>query len=112
MSGSVRGSGRNSPGLLGKSAHDAVGQARQRCWNYHWVVDLDIRGFFDNIDHELMNRAVRKHAKEKWMVLYIERWLTAPMQEEDGQLVTRDKGHTSGWRGQSSAGESLSALCF
>jgi len=73
-----------------------VGQARQRCWNYHWVVDLDIRGFFDNIDHELMNRAVRKHAKEKWMVLYIERWLTAPMQEEDGQLVTRDKGTPQG----------------
>ena len=80
----------------GKSAHDAVGQARQRCWNYDWVVDLDIRGFFDNIDHELMNRAVRKHAKEKWMVLYIERWLTAPMQEEDGQLVSRDKGTPQG----------------
>jgi RNA-directed DNA polymerase len=80
----------------GKSAHDAVGQARQRCWNYDWVVDLDIRGFFDNIDHELMNRAIRKHAKEKWMVLYIERWLTAPMQEEDGQLVMRDKGTPQG----------------
>src|SRR5215831_15942456 len=80
----------------GKSAHDAVGQARKRCWNYDWVVDLDIRGFFDNIDHELMNRAVRKHAKEKWMVLYIERWLTAPMQEGDGQLVSRDKGTPQG----------------
>ncbi|HVH87217.1 MAG TPA: reverse transcriptase domain-containing protein, partial [Terriglobales bacterium] len=66
----------------GKSAHEAVGQARQRCWDYDWVVDLDIRGFFDNIDRELMNRAVQKHAKEKWMVLYIARWLTAPMQEE------------------------------
>jgi len=80
----------------GKSAHEAVGQARQRCWDYDWVVDLDIRGFFDNIDHQLMNRAVRKHAKEKWMVLYIERWLTAPMQEEDGQLVARDKGTPQG----------------
>src|SRR6516162_9058226 len=80
----------------GKSAHDAVGQARQRCWNYDWVVDLDIRGFFDNIDHELMNRAVRKHAKENWLVLYIERWLTAPMQEEDGQLVARAKGTPQG----------------
>jgi RNA-directed DNA polymerase len=79
-----------------KSAHEAVGQARQRCWDYDWVVDLDIRGFFDNIDHELMNRAVRKHAKEKWMVLYIERWLTAPMQEEDGQLVARDQGTPQG----------------
>ena len=80
----------------GKSAHEAVGQARQRCWDYDWVVDLDIRGFFDNIDHGLMNRAVRKHAKEKWMVLYIERWLTAPMQEEDGQLIQRDKGTPQG----------------
>ena len=64
-----------------------MGQARQRCWKYDWVVDLDIKGFFDNIDHELMSRAVRKHAKEKWAVLYIERWLKAPMQEEDGQLI-------------------------
>ena len=80
----------------GKSAHEAVGQARQRCWNYDWIVDLDIRGFFDNIDHQLMNRAVRKHAKEQWMVLYIARWLTAPMQEEDGQLVPRDKGTPQG----------------
>jgi RNA-directed DNA polymerase len=80
----------------GKSAHDAVGQARKRCWDYDWVVDLDIRGFFDNIDPELMNRAVRRHAKEKWMVLYIERWLTAPMQEEDGQLIKRDKGTPQG----------------
>jgi len=80
----------------GKSAHDAVEQARQRCWNYDYVVDLNIHSFFDNIDHELMNRAVRKHAKEKWMVLYIERWLTAPMQEGDGQLVSRDKGTPQG----------------
>ena len=80
----------------GKSAHEAVGQARQRCWKYDWIVDLDIKGFFDNIDHELMNRVVRKHAKEKWAVLYVERWLTAPMQEEDGQLVTRDKGTPQG----------------
>jgi RNA-directed DNA polymerase len=79
-----------------KSAHEAVGQARQRCWKYDWVVDLDIKGFFDNIDHELMNRAVRKHAKEKWAVLYIERWLKAPMQEEDGQLIQRDKGTPQG----------------
>ena len=52
-----------------KSALDAVGQARQRCWRYDWVVDLDIKGFFDNIDHELLMRAVRKHAKDKWVVL-------------------------------------------
>ena len=55
----------------GKSALDAVGQARQRCWKFDWVIDLDIKGFFDNIDHELLMRAVRKHAKDPWAVLYI-----------------------------------------
>lgn len=79
-----------------KSALDAVGQARQRCWRYDWVVDLDIKGFFDNIDHELLMRAVRKHAKDKWVVLYIERWLKASVQEEDGTLVPREKGTPQG----------------
>ena len=79
-----------------KSALDAVGQARQRCWRNDWVVDLDIKGFFDNIDHELLMRAVRKHAKDKWVVLYIERWLKAPVQEEDGTLVPREKGTPQG----------------
>jgi hypothetical protein len=59
-----------------KSAQDAVGVARQRCWKYDWVLDLDIKGFFDNIPHDLMMRAVRKHAAEKWVALYIERWLS------------------------------------
>jgi RNA-directed DNA polymerase len=80
----------------GKSALDAVGQARQRCWRYDWVVDLDIKGFFDNIDHELLMRAVGKPAKDKWVVLYIERWLKAPVQEEDGTLVPREKGTPQG----------------
>ncbi len=80
----------------GKSALDAVGQARQRCWRFDWVLDLDIKGFFDNIDHELMMRAVRKHAKGKWVVLYIERWLKAPAQDEEGRLVPREKGTPQG----------------
>lgn len=80
----------------GKSALDAVGQARQRCWRNDWVVDLDIKGFFDNIDHELLMRAVKKHAKDKWVVLYIERWLKAPVQEEDGLSVPREKGTPQG----------------
>jgi RNA-directed DNA polymerase len=80
----------------GKSALDAVGQARQRCWRFDWVLDLDIKGFFDNIDHELMMRAVRKHAKDKWVVLYIERWLKAPAQDEEGRLVPREKGTPQG----------------
>ena len=80
----------------GKSALDAVGQARKRCWRFDWVIDLDIKGFFDNIDHELMMRAVRKHAKDKWVILYIERWLKAPAQDEEGSLVPREKGTPQG----------------
>ena len=80
----------------GKSALDAVGQARQRCWRYDWIVDLDIKGFFDNIPQDLLIRAVKKHAKDRWLVLYIERWLQAPVQEEDGQLVPREKGTPQG----------------
>ncbi|MGB1109346.1 MAG: reverse transcriptase domain-containing protein, partial [Gammaproteobacteria bacterium] len=57
----------------GKSAHQAIGQARKRCWRNDWVVDLDIKGFFDNIDHDLLMRAVRWHTQEKWVLLYIER---------------------------------------
>ena len=80
----------------GKSAQDAVGQARQRCWQFDWVIDLDIKGFFDNIDHELMMRAVRKHAKDPWAVLYISRWLKAPAQDEEGRLTERGKGTPQG----------------
>ena len=80
----------------GKSAQDAVGQARQRCWQFDWVIDLDIKGFFDNIDHELLMRAVRKHAKDPWAVLYISRWLKAPAQDEEGRLTERGKGTPQG----------------
>ena len=79
-----------------KSAIEAVGVARQRCWESDWVLDLDIKGFFDNIDHELLMRAVKKHVEDKWMVLYIERWLKAPVQEVDGSLMLRDKGTPQG----------------
>lgn len=79
-----------------KSALDAVGQARQRCWRNDWVLDLDIKGFFDNIDHRLMMHAVRKHTSCKWILLYIERWLKAPALREDGTLVAREKGTPQG----------------
>jgi RNA-directed DNA polymerase len=79
-----------------KSAQEAVGRARQRCWRYDWVLDLDIKGFFDNIPHDLMMRAVRKHTQEKWVVLYIERWLKAPAQDEQGHQTPRDKGTPQG----------------
>lgn len=80
----------------GKSAIEAVGVARQRCWRYDWIVDLDIKGFFDNLDHDLVMRAVKKHTDCKWILLYIERWLKAPAQIADGTLVNRDKGTPQG----------------
>jgi len=80
----------------GKSALDAVGQARERCWKYDYVIDLDIKGFFDNLEHSLNMRAVKKHTNSEWMLLYIERWLKAPIQLEDGTLVGRDRGTPQG----------------
>jgi RNA-directed DNA polymerase len=59
----------------GKSAHQALAVTRKRCWAYSWVLEFDIKGYFDNIDHHLLMRAVRKHTQEKWVLLYIERWL-------------------------------------
>jgi retron-type reverse transcriptase len=78
----------------GKSALDAVGVTRQRCWKYDWVLEFDIKGLFDNIDHELLLRAVRKHVTCKWARLYIERWLTMPMEHEDGMKAERKSGST------------------
>lgn len=80
----------------GKSAIEALGVARRRCWRYNWVVDLDIKGYFDSIDHELLMRAVRKHTDSRWILLYVERWLKAPAQTEDGTLVNRDRGTPQG----------------
>jgi group II intron reverse transcriptase/maturase len=79
-----------------KSAKDAVAVTRQRCWRYDWVVEFDIKGAFDNIDHTLLMKAVRHHVKERWIVLYIERWLTAPFETVDGQRIPRDKGTPQG----------------
>jgi RNA-directed DNA polymerase len=79
-----------------KSGLEAVGVARERCWKYDWVIDIDIKGFFDNIDHELMMKAVSKHTKEPWVLLYIQRWLQAPMQETDGSTTMRTKGTPQG----------------
>jgi RNA-directed DNA polymerase len=80
----------------GKSAIDAVGKARERCWRYDWVLDLDIKGFFDSIDWELMLKAVRCHTNCSWVLLYIERWLKAPVQMEDGSVVPRTAGTPQG----------------
>ncbi len=79
-----------------KSALEAVGVTRKRCWRYDWVIDLDIKGFFDNLDHELIMRAVKKHTDCRWILLYIERWLKAPLQHADGSVVERNKGTPQG----------------
>lgn len=66
-----------------KSAHLALATTRQRCWRYPWVIDLDIQGFFDNLDHELLMKAVKHYVKEKWVILYIERWIKTPIPGPD-----------------------------
>ena len=80
----------------GKSAIDAVGQTRKRCWKMDWVVDIDIKGFFDNINHGLMLKALALHAEESWIHLYVKRWLTAPAVAEDGEQYVRDIGTPQG----------------
>uniref|UniRef100_UPI00333F0D00 group II intron reverse transcriptase/maturase n=1 Tax=Wolbachia endosymbiont (group B) of Pilophorus perplexus TaxID=3066160 RepID=UPI00333F0D00 len=79
-----------------KSALDAVDTARKRCWRYDWTIDLDISGFFDNLDHELALQAIKKHTNCKWVILYVERWMKAAIQLEDGSKVVRDKGVPQG----------------
>ena len=76
----------------GKSAHDAIAVTRKRCWRYDWVVEFDIRGLFDNIRHDLIMRALRRHCDCRWVLLYVERWLTAPLQQQDDSLVQRHQG--------------------
>lgn len=80
----------------GKSAHDAVAATRQRCWRYNWLIDLDIRGLFDNLDHVLIMRAIGKYTQCPWVLLYVRRWLEAPVQQEDGTLALRLKGTPQG----------------
>lgn len=80
----------------GRSAHDALAVARKRCWKQDWVLDLDIRAFFDSVPHDLLLKSVAHHTDERWVLLYIERWLKAPMQMPDGTLVARGKGTPQG----------------
>ena len=79
-----------------RSALDAVGVCRERCWKTDWVLDLDIRKFFDSVDHDLMMKAVRAHTDQQWVVLYAQRWLTAPLQRPDGTLEARGRGTAQG----------------
>lgn len=80
----------------GKSAVEAVGQARSNCWAMYWVIDMDIKGFFDTIDHGLMLKALKSHAQEKWIHLYVERWLKAPGMAADGKEQERECGTPQG----------------
>jgi RNA-directed DNA polymerase len=80
----------------GRSAHQALGEARIRCWRYDWVLDLDISKYFDSINHELLTKAVERHTDCKWVLLYISRWLVVPYQLKDGTLEQRNKGIAQG----------------
>ena len=79
-----------------RSAHDAVRVCRARCWKDDWVLDLDLKSFFDSIDHSLVLKAVAHHTDLRWILLYVERWLKAPLQLEDGTLKARDRGSPQG----------------
>lgn len=79
-----------------KSAHDAIAITRKRCWRYNWGMEFDIRGCFDNIQHSLLKKAIDKHVKDKWVKLYLNRWLTAPMKEACGNIKERTKGIPQG----------------
>jgi retron-type reverse transcriptase len=80
----------------GRSAHDAIAVVRQRCWRYDWVVEFDIRKFFDSIDHKLLMRALWKHCRIPWVLLYVERWLKAPITDPKGGLTERTAGTPQG----------------
>lgn len=79
-----------------KSAIQALEITRKRCWKYNWVLEFDIKGLFDNIDHELLMKAVEKHTNIKWVKLYIKRWLKAPFQTKEGTILKRTSGTPQG----------------
>ena len=79
-----------------RSAHDAISQARERCWRYSWVLDMDISKFFDTIDHDLLMKAVERHVQEQWILLYIRRWLKVPYATDKGECIERVMGVPQG----------------
>ena len=79
-----------------RSALQAVERCRQRCWKKDWVLDLDVQKFFDSVDHALMVKAVEANTDQRWVVLYVKRWLVAPLQLPDGTLQPRDRGTPQG----------------
>lgn len=79
-----------------KSAHDALKECQDNCIKQAWVIDVDIKGFFDNINHAIMLELLQKHTAEKWVLLYAERWLKAGVQQKDGSILRRVKGTPQG----------------
>ena len=80
-----------------KSAIQAIEVTRTRCWRKDWVLEFDIKGLFDNIRHDILMEMVRKHTNEEWIILYIQRWLTAPFQMEDGTISTKNFWNSARW---------------
>jgi RNA-directed DNA polymerase len=80
----------------GKKAHDALEVCRERCWKYDWVIDLDVQKFFDTVPWDLIVKAVGTITTTPWVLLYVKRWLEAPLQLPDGNLKERDKGTPQG----------------
>ena len=80
----------------GKSAHDAIKQCQGNCIKHAWVIDVDIKGFFDNISHDIMLQLLGQHTQEKWVLLYVQRWLEAGVEQEDGSIAARAKGTPQG----------------
>ena len=80
----------------GRSQHDALEQCQRNCIKKAWVLDVDIKGFFDNISHSIMIELVGQHTKERWVLMYVERWLQAGVEQEDGSITARIKGTPQG----------------
>jgi RNA-directed DNA polymerase len=80
----------------GRSALDAAGRCRERCWRHDWVIDLDIQKFFDSVPWDLIVKAVEANTDQRWVILYVKRWLQAPMQMPDGTIAERDRGTPQG----------------
>ena len=95
----------------GRSAIDAVRQARQRCWRYDWVLDIDVKAYFDSIDWERLLKAVRHHTDCRWVLLYIERWLKGAGADGGRQRRAAHRGNAAGWGHQPAPCKPVPALC-
>ena len=94
-----------------KSALDAVGACRERCWRTDWVIDLDIKGFFDNLDHDLVLKAVAHHTDQRWILLYVRRWLKAPLQRPGRRPGCQGSRQPAGLGDLTVARQPVHALC-